>query len=423
MSGGISIVTSHDNSCRMAENFCGTPRFQNDGKVLDDSLLRGLSAASMDLRERIDRSNANSNPQLPNPQTNFNWGSCFQKYVHNLHVAPPSPFRSAPPASPMVTLTHSVRAHTASPAVSQAKNAASAEQRCASRFEERLPSLASFPCPQPSGKVASPTHISTICSRDSLVASPPPPMIGGSPPSHFMLPFEDKGASVCPSSETQSDTSFRCAWDNCNQAFSTRTGLATHCSSHLAPYHQTASSAKKLRISVQCRWNGCQDIFFSLKDLAKHMAEESHVGQTPFLAKELDEEAPEKDKKKKRYACSFPSCGRLFADSSNRKKHERTHDVNRERFYCTEQGCTKSYSTKTDLNIHMKAHKGDFPHKCTFPTCNKVFVRLSELYAHERSHDNILPHLCSFCGKRFREKARLKQHEESHTPTRGQSPY
>jgi uncharacterized Zn-finger protein len=95
-------------------------------------------------------------------------------------------------------------------------------------------------------------------------------------------------------------------------------------------------------------------------------------------------------------------------------KHERTHDVHREGFYCPEAGCHKSYSTKTDLNIHLKAHRGEFPHRCTHPNCNKAFVRLSELYAHERTHDNILPHSCQICGKSFREKSRLKKHEEMH---------
>ena len=66
------------------------------------------------------------------------------------------------------------------------------------------------------------------------------------------------------------------------------------------------------------------------------------------------------------------------------------------------------------MNIHLKVHKGEYPHKCTHPNCVKAFVRLSELYAHERTHDNILPHVCSECGKRFREKSRLKKHIEVH---------
>jgi len=222
-------------------------------------------------------------------------------------------------------------------------------------------------------------------------------------------PRRDEPTVKSPSHE-QGDNSFKCSWDNCNQIFSTRTGLATHSSSHLVGYISTGQ--KRSKVSYTCKWGNCNREFETVKQMCKHLAQMDHVGQTPFLPKQ--ENVKEVKTSKKQYACSYPGCGRIFNDSSNRKKHERTHDANRERFFCTEDGCKKSYSTKTDLSIHMKVHKGEFTHKCTHPNCSKAFVRLSELYAHERTHDNILPHLCNICGKRFREKSRLRIHEESH---------
>lgn len=231
--------------------------------------------------------------------------------------------------------------------------------------------------------------------------------------------------------EANNESKFYCKWNDCMESFSTRTGLATHCSTHLSQLvsqselspldqNQTNHPRKRLRSSLPCRWDGCNENFCTLKELAKHLSSENHVGQTPFIPKEELEsdaqlhEITSKNKRKKKFYCSFPGCGKCFTDSSNRKKHERTHDVNRERFYCSHPGCHKSYSTKTDLNIHFKVHKGEYPHKCTHANCGKAFVRLSELYAHERTHDNILPHSCNVCGKRFREKSRLKKHEETH---------
>jgi len=214
---------------------------------------------------------------------------------------------------------------------------------------------------------------------------------------------------------------FRCLWGDCNGVFSTRTGLATHCSLHLEDYihcmpvdSSDSKGSQGQTNLMSCKWNNCNDYFADLRQLAKHLAKESHIGQTPFIPKRESPipESSDKTKKRKRYVCSIEGCGKSFTDSSNRKKHERTHDKNRERFFCDQ--CEKSYSTKTDLNIHLKVHKGEFPHSCTHPNCSKAFVRLSELYAHERTHDNILPHVCLQCGKRFREKSRLKRHQELH---------
>jgi len=252
--------------------------------------------------------------------------------------------------------------------------------------------------------------------------------------------------------ETSLETKdFICHWDNCLQGFSTRTGLATHCSSHLdlkLPTNRLVEerSFKKAKTTFECKWNNCKEQFSCLKSLAKHLAGDSHIGQTPFLPKQqnvgifsfdLDlrksielnsvlinskdndflQVQSSLNSKLKRYLCSVPGCGKYFTDSSNRKKHEKTHDVNRERFYCNDPGCNKSYSTRTDLNIHLKVHRGEYPHRCTHPHCRKAFIRLSELYAHERTHDNILPHSCAYCGKSFREKSRLKKHEENHKRT------
>ncbi|PRP89168.1 hypothetical protein PROFUN_01888 [Planoprotostelium fungivorum] len=214
--------------------------------------------------------------------------------------------------------------------------------------------------------------------------------------------------------EDLDDSSFSCRWGSCEQTFHTRTGLATHVSSHLSE-HQPRQTGRRQKTTFSCVWGNCDSQFGTLRNLAKHLSSSNHVGQMPFLTK-LDETdnttTSQEQKPKKRYFCGHPNCSKSFTDSSNRKKHERTHDATRERFHCEEPGCTKSYSTRTDLNIHRKIHKGEFPHKCTHTNCQKAFIRLSELYAHERTHDNILPHSCSVCGRSFRERARLRRHEE-----------
>jgi hypothetical protein len=119
--------------------------------------------------------------------------------------------------------------------------------------------------------------------------------------------------------EPEVTTMFNCRWGNCIETFSTRTGVATHCSDHIVPNHDIHSK-KKSAIHI-CQWNGCGEYFTDLKQLAKHLAEETHIGQTPFLSKMLTESIEQSNKMKKRkvYICSFPLCGKTFSDSSNKK--------------------------------------------------------------------------------------------------------
>jgi len=193
-----------------------------------------------------------------------------------------------------------------------------------------------------------------------------------------------------------------CQWKDCRESYTTQTGLATHCSIHV----MTLSRKKQ---ECSCCWRDCNKVFPTIRDLVKHLSHPSHIGQTPFLPRVGI------TKSKKAFSCSFVDCKQSFTDASNRKKHEATHNANRERFYCTESKCIKSYSTKTDLRIHMKVHIGDFPHKCSHTDCRRAFVRRSELYAHERTHDNMLPHLCALCGKGFKDKTKWALHQQVHT--------
>jgi len=195
---------------------------------------------------------------------------------------------------------------------------------------------------------------------------------------------------------------FRCLWGQCKENYSTRTGLATHCSVHL---HEGRPGTTQ---GVACQWNQCCAILPSSRELAKHLSILSHIGQMPFIARHNPSNRP------KKYVCSFEGCTKAFSDSSNRKKHELTHNTNRERFYCSHPGCEKSYSTRTDLRIHQNVHQEKYPHKCSHPRCDRAFVRVSELYAHERTHDQVMPYSCDICGKGFKDKTRCQQHQQAH---------
>lgn len=108
-------------------------------------------------------------------------------------------------------------------------------------------------------------------------------------------------------------SNFQCEWENCNLSFSTRTGLATHCGSHLSVYLRKG----KKRKDITCAWKKCTEHFPDLKALAKHLAQDGHIGQTPFLPKQ--EETKSTAKQEKKWICGVSGCEKRFTDPSNCK--------------------------------------------------------------------------------------------------------
>eukprot|EP01118_Nematostelium_gracile_P002148 TRINITY_DN1236_c0_g1_i1.p1 TRINITY_DN1236_c0_g1~~TRINITY_DN1236_c0_g1_i1.p1 ORF type:complete len:283 (-),score=42.97 TRINITY_DN1236_c0_g1_i1:9-857(-) len=225
----------------------------------------------------------------------------------------------------------------------------------------------------------------------------------------FIRPIS-KTISELDQLQQQEEKSFLCQWRDCRESFITKTGLATHIAQHLIIDPTIIDGVRKKRGVLVCEWDDCQQHFTGIKDICRHLSEEDHIGQAPcFTKEELCSFGVGRPFKKRKHTCSYAGCGKMFSDTSNKKKHERTHQVIRERFHCTERGCEKSYSTKTDLKIHIKTHKGIYPHRCSFESCRKGFIRLSELLTHEMGHDNIVN--CSKCGKRIRDKTKLQKHQ------------
>jgi len=93
-----------------------------------------------------------------------------------------------------------------------------------------------------------------------------------------------------------------------------------------------------------------------------------------------------------------------------------------ETFDCDHPGCSRTFSTKRNLNDHLKGHLESKPHSCTFPSCGKSFLRPAHLRIHARIHTGEKPFACDYpgCAKKFNQKSALKQHSRSHT---GERPY
>ncbi|KIJ57336.1 hypothetical protein M422DRAFT_238931 [Sphaerobolus stellatus SS14] len=71
----------------------------------------------------------------------------------------------------------------------------------------------------------------------------------------------------------------------------------------------------------------------------------------------------------KRHACRFSTCKRTFQSTTDRQRHERTHNSTK---YYTCEKCGSGFNQQGQLNTHMNTHTGEKPHEC--PKCPKAFA-------------------------------------------------
>lgn len=108
------------------------------------------------------------------------------------------------------------------------------------------------------------------------------------------------------------------------------------------------------------------------------------------------------------YTCVV--CKKSFAIKSDLTNHLKIHtDLNK----CT--FCKRSFSVPSKLQRHLRTHTKDKPFFCDFKGCDKSFSDKCNLDGHRSVHLDVFNFKCEECGKVFRRKSRLKQHEKTHS--------
>ncbi|KAI4498150.1 hypothetical protein M0802_006636 [Mischocyttarus mexicanus] len=80
--------------------------------------------------------------------------------------------------------------------------------------------------------------------------------------------------------------------------------------------------------------------------------------------------------------------------------------------------CGKDFKQKSTLLQHERIHTDSRPYGC--PECGKRFRQQSHLTQHLRIHANEKPYACIYCERTFRQRAILNQHLRIHS---GEKPY
>ncbi|KAJ7413104.1 Zinc finger protein 64 like protein, isoforms 1 and 2 [Willisornis vidua] len=105
----------------------------------------------------------------------------------------------------------------------------------------------------------------------------------------------------------------------------------------------------------------------------------------------------------KPYKCKH--CEYAAADSSSLNKHQRIHS-NERPFKC--QICPYASRNSSQLTVHLRSHTGDAPFQCQM--CPAKFKINSDLKRHLRVHSGEKPYKCEFCDVRCAMKGNLKSH-------------
>uniref|UniRef100_A0A8C0Z828 C2H2-type domain-containing protein n=1 Tax=Cyanistes caeruleus TaxID=156563 RepID=A0A8C0Z828_CYACU len=98
------------------------------------------------------------------------------------------------------------------------------------------------------------------------------------------------------------------------------------------------------------------------------------------------------------------------------QRSSRSSELGEKPHKCLE--CGKGFRKRSHLIQHQRIHTGEKPYECG--ECGKSFSHSCHLIRHQVIHTGEKPYECGKCGKSFRDISNLMQHQVIHT---GERPY
>ncbi|KAL3425672.1 hypothetical protein PVAG01_02463 [Phlyctema vagabunda] len=121
-------------------------------------------------------------------------------------------------------------------------------------------------------------------------------------------------------------------------------------------------------------------------------------------------ENSEKGTKKKKYECHIGKCTKSFSQKTHLEIHERAH-TGVKPYRCTHAGCDRTFSQHGNLRTHLRRHTGEKPYSCEI--CQRTFAQKGNVRAHKVVHSQSKPFICHLdnCRKEFTQRGNLKSHQ------------
>ena len=160
---------------------------------------------------------------------------------------------------------------------------------------------------------------------------------------------------------TEKSMMFACQWGSCSQMFASVSELSSHLDLTDIPFNSTDGR-------WVCEWSNCSKsshVFKSRYRLIRHML--THTGAKP-------------------HACDI--CPKTFARRENLRIHKRIH-TGEKPFACRDDNCEKRFSNSSDRIKHERSHQ-DNKYKC--PSCDFIcFTPQTVAQHHKKAHGTKLP--------------------------------
>ena len=164
------------------------------------------------------------------------------------------------------------------------------------------------------------------------------------------------------------------------------TKFLAHCQLH---YHsnglEMAKRKQEIPYCIPCGKSFASHVSLMLHERRSHQPADGH----PFKCKD---------------------CGRRFGNMTHLRRHMMIH-TNAKPYLCDH--CGKSFRSERSRSIHDKLfhHDGE-SHRFQCDICKKKFGSQQNLDRHELVHTGFKPHLCVTCGRRFKSKETLRDHDK-----------